>query len=86
MKDLYIEDSIKERFIEYGSIFRHVLPRSVGHPLNIQHQRKNVIVNLFTTALERLAFNGNIEDVKVSHYLVQYEVELDGKMHFVIIK
>jgi hypothetical protein len=82
MHDLYSQEKIKERFNEYGGIYRHVLPLHKSYLQEIAKQKISSINKLTKEKIDRLLLNPNIEDQTIGHFLLQYKVLKEGLFSF----
>jgi hypothetical protein len=80
IKDLYKEESIRQRYEEFGGIFRHVLPINKA-ALNDVISRKNHAINDAVVG-QRILSVGDIENDLVSHLILHYDVQISGNFAF----
>ena len=72
MKADYSPDRIEERFEEFGGIFRIVLPHSMKFVQQCKESKRALIRDCDATQLLTLS---DIEDPRVSHLLMQYDID-----------
>jgi hypothetical protein len=77
--DLYSEQSIRERYDEFGGIFRHVLPESKKDIVRTYAKKRQAINGAIGKDILSI---GDIEDDEVSHFILQYDVKIDGEYPF----
>jgi hypothetical protein len=82
MHDLYSQEKIKERFNEYGGIYRHVFPYNESYLFEIARQKISSINDLTNKKIESMLLNPNIEDQTISDFLLQYKVLKEGDDSF----
>ena len=75
----YTPEKIKGRFLEFGGIFRHVLPNSMQYLHGIRRRQRKAIAD---ANLEILLRSGDMERSDVSHFLMQYKVQRTGDMRY----
>ena len=75
----YSSEQITKRFHQFGGIFRHVLPVSLAFLDMCRRSQSKAISKCNAHAL---LVSGNIEDADVSQFIMQYDVERDGKSPF----
>ena len=75
----YSSEQITKRFHQFGGIFRHVLPLSLDYLDMCRSSQSEAISKCNAHAL---LVSGNVEDVDVSHFIMQYDVERDGGSPF----
>jgi len=79
LRNLYTPHLIKERFVEFGGIMRHVLPNTMDKLKQARKDMKQAISDCDARALLR---SGNPESTDVSHFVMQYDVEKEGEGRF----
>ncbi len=80
MRELYTNDSIEERYAEFGGIIRVVLPSDPEVPKEFLAKKKKAIDN---TDYSKLLRSFDLESLpKLSHSLVCYHVDKDGDNAF----
>ena len=79
MQPEYSSEQITKRFHQFGGIFRHVLPLSLDY-LNMCRRSQSEAISKCDA--HALLVSGNVEDADVSHFIMQYDVERDGKFPF----
>ena len=80
LKADYEDDKISERFERFGGIIRHVLPTTEGSKGDSERRQSEAISTCDVGKLLRQ--RANIEMPEFSHYLLQYEVLIDGDKPF----
>ena len=75
----YSSELITKRFHQFGGIFRHVLPVSLAYLDMCRSSQSEAIRSCNAHAL---LVSGNVERADVSHFIMQYDVERDGKSPF----
>ena len=82
MKDLFEPEKIKERFNEFGGIFRYVLPSSKTKLLKARHAQANAIENVKSAQI--FLPGDDIEKTyethrNISHFILQYAIDYGGE-------
>ena len=71
LSDLYSDDNIHQRYIEYGGIIRHVLPDSADKLMEIRADKNNAFEGI---DWRKYFANPNIESPHISHFVVKYVI------------
>ena len=79
LQSAYSSEQITKRFHQFGGIFRHVLPVSLKYLDMCRSSHSKAISKCNAHAL---LVSGDVEDVDVSHFIMQYDVERDGGSPF----
>jgi hypothetical protein len=79
LADLYTPELIEERFVEFGGIMRHVLPNTV---IKLQSAKDGMIEAISECDANDLLRSANPESMKVSHFVMQYDVLREGEGRF----
>jgi hypothetical protein len=76
---LYSEQSIRERYDEFGGIFRHVLPVNRQALDQVLARKKQAIIDAVG---KDILSTGDIENDKISHFILHFDVETIGDHAF----
>lgn len=80
--DQYSPENILARFVEFGGIFRHVLPLKLSFLETIRYQSAISIANCDVRKL--MSSGGDIQDEHVSDFFLEMNVTRDGPERFKI--
>ena len=77
MDEEYTEESLKNRFKQFGGIIRHVLPLSTQNLDDIKAKQKQAIREVIeNNQAVHILSSSTIEDKKLSHFIAQYQVPI----------
>jgi|GEM_PF-5957629 len=77
MDEEYTEESLKNRFKQFGGIIRHVLPSSVEYLNGIKTNQKRALSDAIkNNQAVHILSSSTIEDNKLSHFIAQYQVPI----------
>ena len=77
MDEEYTEESLKNRFKQFGGIIRHVLPLSTQNLDDTKAKQKQAIREVIeNNQAVHILSSSTIEDKKLSHFIAQYQVPI----------
>jgi len=77
MDEEYTEESLKNRFKQFGGIIRHVLPLSTQNLDDTKAEQKQAIREVIeNNQAVHILSSSTIEDKKLSHFIAQYQVPI----------